>query len=909
MNLYLNLFFFRSTSTPGYVTIGSVRYGVRFASSAPSKEVVPSRVEASNEKQADDGDFCCDVMQLAWPRVVGSPLPPSKIPLPNAEKSQAINKRVLSGKVNEERAAPVYRNTLEVTRSKRTPVGCFAAGSVESSMKATPPTPNSLRRPAIGRPSFKFGSSSQSDGETSKLIATDSKEDLTVGSPASQFQLTLDKIHKFRFGASSSGSDDKSSGKKKRSSDKTERLRELTDKLLHSRTPSCPDRKKPPICNSSPPKVSNKTQSAASSFRNLFGSTTSLIGSQKDGSNKRESVDCAKFEAEDAEGGPRKADCDISDGKRVRGPHADIGSRGKLSSIGSLTFPRVTQVDAATSVSPPPDKVTERTSSTPSVDSAVGSDEGFVLGSSNNIVNISDSHKGSRSLTYPFTKKASKSDEIPFSSIDGNGLKSLQQYPSMSRELADVKEELVPSESAITDSSSETIKDVSTETPDNLVFQCAVPAGEPPDKPCRDNTTPTQSLETLEKEINELIIQQNVSDSKPEIYVTTWPKDAWKRSDFEGSKSFEYSETETAEEAEAAKERTNEKPRLSCQSSDEKDDDVAPKRYQQLFRNDSLSEGESDHGDRWRDRTCSPSPLFSASYDLSDGEGRTTGDRAPRRYSKRPLRGPYGQMLEAEMKKPEATRLLSKMQDLKFLEEYIAPVPENGSSPEMNRPSSESRLTCPRSRFGSGRSFDDSQLQNVYSTNPRTSSKRKVSANLPFTEPGSGGAKGPVVCHQRTTSSPSQLEAFSAKTHSLSTSPGSRQNEATQELLAALLKGSSERNFLAEETSLIHQSKVSHPHFSASFLSSRSFNFLSPVPVIPLAGSFLQSRKLSRSTFRHQRNDAIQVKLPNRTAAILSLQQFFAGFPRPFYSSPPEKFSMIKREKLSPKNLELLCIC
>lgn len=83
---------------------------------------------------------------------------------------------------------------------------------------------------------------------------------------------------------------------------------------------------------------------------------------------------------------------------------------------------------------------------------------------------------------------------------------------------------------------------------------------------------------------------------------------------------------------------------LSLQSSEEKDESQAPspppsKPRSKIFvlRSDSISDNEmSDRTPPPRDRTSqSPAP----DHDL-------------KRYSKRPLRGPYGQMLEAEMKKP-----------------------------------------------------------------------------------------------------------------------------------------------------------------------------------------------------------------------------------------------------------------
>lgn len=82
---------------------------------------------------------------------------------------------------------------------------------------------------------------------------------------------------------------------------------------------------------------------------------------------------------------------------------------------------------------------------------------------------------------------------------------------------------------------------------------------------------------------------------------------------------------------------------LTYQSSDERDDPVLThsppmKPFRNIFlRSDSNSDNESDRGSS-RDRTTT-SPASANEQDL-------------KRYSKRPLRGPYGQMLEAEMKKP-----------------------------------------------------------------------------------------------------------------------------------------------------------------------------------------------------------------------------------------------------------------
>lgn len=94
--------------------------------------------------------------------------------------------------------------------------------------------------------------------------------------------------------------------------------------------------------------------------------------------------------------------------------------------------------------------------------------------------------------------------------------------------------------------------------------------------------------------------------------------------------------------------KSNRKPSLTCQSSEEKDDLQQHHQYHQsspsksnqkinLVRYESVSDNESDRTSPRERASQSPAP---------------PQDQDLKRYSKRPLRGPYGQMLEAEMKKP-----------------------------------------------------------------------------------------------------------------------------------------------------------------------------------------------------------------------------------------------------------------
>ncbi|XP_060537321.1 rho guanine nucleotide exchange factor 17-like isoform X2 [Cylas formicarius] len=202
------------------------------------------------------------------------------------------------------------------------------------------------------------------------------------------------------------------------------------------------------------------------------------------------------------------------------------------------------------------------------------------------------------------------------------------------------------------------------------------------------------------------------------------------------------------------------------QCPEEKDSfKISVSRSDSILRSDSLSEGEPELSERRSDQ------ISFVPSDLSDCEGRsstnieTTSPPIPRRYSKRPLRGPYGQMLEAEMKKPDCKKNVSN--DLKFLDDL--------SSGSVN--AGKSKQTRYRSSCNS--SIDDTSPVKSQQNTPKqqqAANKRKVSADSLIVEPADQKL---VPNHQRTTSSPSKLE-------------GLTKTEVTSELLEQLLRGSSE---------------------------------------------------------------------------------------------------------------------
>lgn len=209
------------------------------------------------------------------------------------------------------------------------------------------------------------------------------------------------------------------------------------------------------------------------------------------------------------------------------------------------------------------------------------------------------------------------------------------------------------------------------------------------------------------------------------------------------------------------------RPKLSAQSSEEKEEEKtcsSPKvNYRQylLSKGDSFSEGDSDQGNHSQTlsptRECTSSPC----NDNSDSE-KNSGPPVP--YSKRPLRGPYLEMIVNEKKKPEVNG--KKQDDLKFLDEY----------PKQIRSADD----CPLKRSYTSPDQPSDRLR------LRTSPKRKTSANIPVTVTvgRKHGVNDPMVHHQRTTSSPSQLEGCSRVKKTPEPSP---------QLLAQLLKGSSEQ--------------------------------------------------------------------------------------------------------------------
>ncbi|XP_075227157.1 rho guanine nucleotide exchange factor 17 isoform X2 [Lycorma delicatula] len=736
------------------VTIGEVRVRLSLA---------PNRRQEVARPGVQPADCCCGV---AWP---------SRIPLSNNSNS----------------GSPVYRSSLEWTRVA---ASCFGRGG--------------------------------SSGDTQRLIAED----------------TLDRLPRFRFGGGQAPRVPKRSNKKKppRNSDKAERLRELTEKL---KTPPPSNARAEPGPSRAPRPLPADVPAPTTTTPAIFSSATATDSDveRREPPPQEDVFECVDLKLPKPKSRTivgsyiqrtipfRSASFSRVDFSPVDGKY--IRNNGRSLSSGSHTLPKKkTNESSSPSVSPSGSStaaVEGRLASNPSIDSAVGSEEwifpAVVLPSPARSAESTHKQLSSRSLTHPLpTRGTATEEEIPYRSIDGNGMKSLVA-PTAERQLEGLREEsdtdsaAAPSECDVekcntlrctsdarcdTDSVREEVTVVSNVKDDDRSSTNA-DANESVNV-AEDNKRVTSEAETFVAEwpVNKYAEETSVDPSDDVKIIRTefnrlkevelpGRETTNKSVDVKPGPSEEWTASSAQEEPQSPEETGGrpawpsgkwlERPGLVCQSSEERDEGSPRRRSFVLLRADSLSEGESDPGrpgTPCRD-TASPSPSLFPPSDQSDCEGRP---HTPRRYSKRPLRGPYGQMLEAEMKKPETSRKFSKLQkeELKFLEEYVQPPPV--------RPI---------------RAQDDCQLKRSY-TSPdpppgqtrRTSPKRKVSANIPYSAPNPTTAATavannetvPAVCHQRTTSSPSQLEGCSAKTSA----------RPSPQLLAQLLKGSSERIYTTE---------------------------------------------------------------------------------------------------------------
>nr|XP_050850263.1 uncharacterized protein LOC127063944 isoform X4 [Vespula vulgaris] len=319
---------------------------------------------------------------------------------------------------------------------------------------------------------------------------------------------------------------------------------------------------------------------------------------------------------------------DFNQANRQKTQPVATSARTENKDVRASTLPR-RRGDAIPGVSTSqnsPNRQSPRTS-TPSVDSAVGSAEGLGVPHQSNLEEIRPRSDGSDSLA---TSSALTSPEPPVPEVH-------EQQPRLELQTDASPTEVIPSEPIyqVVDSTpiDEIVQKENRIEPHEVIVtppleeprlsQASEGSEAPSETPSEASSPPGKTRR----------YRGDTSKRRKGVYITQWPEplDA-------------------------------DRNKLTAQSSEERDEPPA-----------------------------TPS-------DLSDCEGH-----APRRYSKRPLRGPYGQMLEAEMAKPRATDI--------SLEEGLRP-------------------------------------------------RRKVSANLSYNTGANSNSEPPTPCHHRTTSSPSKLEGL-----------------------------------------------------------------------------------------------------------------------------------------------------
>ena len=166
---------------------------------------------------------------------------------------------------------------------------------------------------------------------------------------------------------------------------------------------------------------------------------------------------------------------------------------------------------------------------------------------------------------------------------------------------------------------------------------------------------------------------------------------------------------------------------------------------------DPLSERAQDIFSR---NSGTNSPSFFLDSDSGEfGSGRSP--QGPRRYSKRPLRGPYGEMLEAEMSKTKSNYLTEETYLAVRDSKSSSPCPPTLSASESSAPlspatSTEQELQIPCT------SLDDSTIRMFYSEHCR-SMNSPPSVTSCSSESASELLPLKLPAHQRTKSSPSKL--------------------------------------------------------------------------------------------------------------------------------------------------------
>lgn len=872
-----------------FVTVGSIKYGVRVGAVSPpppgaryrstaaavaASETMPGvgvlhqhhyhhlyeTCTATPTPMQTDKECCCNVVNLPWTRSVASV---SRIPLLEDKQQLSINSCGIFSSVNSADIANGYASCSSLPFAEReckqriksqlddttysetatasvstlmttadTSAPTFAATEVVSGYDRNSvyrlrsswshPPQLGLRSCVAATEQVRFSSStatqlflrrhralvrSRSDAEANIHIHVDTDETIALPNELDTRQDTLDRLHRFRFG----GNRGNVRGKKFRSEDKSERFRELTDRLKSATH-------LPPLSTSVPPSQKNaihQSQQYSHVTPLQYQKLTSSSNHPSHSTTIREANMSTNGSQVDTVGPvppPRTRHSVGSNSSRISTPIVTSSpSAGSSSHLPSPSQSRINMhnkppFESNVLLSESLTKVDSNTKRTVPLRSAsfslvdFSADGKYIRNrtSASDIKENSNVYRSDLSSRGAVTLPRKKENQLrhlhvssPISKIEYSDLDTETNLEKLCERL---------SQENVSDNSEFSKSDQSQKhtTTDNI--EASKQKLRISDASAGSSvSSASESASTEEK-------KRDRSRRRKGMYISQWP-------DQRASVMLAYAQEEIAssvgETVTSLKPRSDEcyvntlsnsmyeavssehivKNQTQPTEEEAKSETIDPAIFKRI---DSFSEGENDPTER-RPLTPVPSlnlkqddllsPILS-SFDMSDFENKSSGcndslsPETPRRYSKRPLRGPYGQMLEAEMKRPDTNKTFSKQNysnALKFLDDLantntstsnvassmISLVSENPSNTKVKG----------RLRGITNHSLDDSNLKsshmpetsvfNIPSPNCKTGGDILLSAptSIPGFEDLEPGQRSIFSCHQRTTSSPSNLEA------------------------------------------------------------------------------------------------------------------------------------------------------
>ncbi|XP_076321010.1 uncharacterized protein LOC143230770 [Tachypleus tridentatus] len=298
-----------------------------------------------------------------------------------------------------------------------------------------------------------------------------------------------------------------------------------------------------------------------------------------------------------------------------------------------------------------------------------------------------------RLLTYPPQRRSSVSeDELEYTSVDSNGLKSLKMSQGLSSPI---------NEDALRQTSDLSLADSHFSHGENIRDETYRDILEKVTGESNRLTIEDRNVKALKKKYHSDPSRENTGMNVhlPEI-ITTCNSEP-KLYDFDNS--------------EGSQQRGL---RLEIKESVNDDSNTALS---------NIMHGQTSQSPGFFAQCPSPQPSLSGlDFEIDKERLMTKSPQQQRRYSKKRLRGPYGEMLEEEMRKSGEKQKPNFSEDLSFLQE----ISEEKNNDDFR---SLSEIRSRPNSFPISQSLDDTDLKR--STPPEVNvPRRKISANIPFVQ-------------------------------------------------------------------------------------------------------------------------------------------------------------------------------